>query len=176
MKLPRRLRLSSAISILFSLATLTSAQDSILGFTHDSAAQQKKVEEKFKSIPSPEEERRQHRIFTLEPHIAGSERNNELARYIAAEWKKQGLEDVVIHRYDVYTTFPKSTSLEMVSPVHFKASLREAAYDVDPDTKNPKVSSAWGGMSISGDVTAPVVYAHSGNPEDYDLLKKTALM
>ncbi len=175
MNLPRRLHLSSAIAVLLFLATLTSAQDNILGFTRDSASQQKRVEEKFKSIPSPEEEKRQHRIFTLEPHIAGSERNNELARYIAAEWKKQGLEDVVIHRYDVYTTFPKSTSLEMVSPVQFKAGLREAAYDVDPDTRNPKVSPAWGGMSISGDVTAPVVYAHSGNPEDYELLKKNGI-
>jgi len=27
-------------------------------------------------------------------------------------------------------------------------------------------------MSISGEVTAPVVYAHAGNPEDYDLLRK----
>jgi N-acetylated-alpha-linked acidic dipeptidase len=30
-------------------------------------------------------------------------------------------------------------------------------------------------MSISGEVTAPVVYAHSGNPEDYDLLRKSGI-
>ena len=30
-------------------------------------------------------------------------------------------------------------------------------------------------MSISGEVTAPVVYAHSGNPEDYDLLRKNGI-
>jgi len=151
------------------------AQDGILGFTPTSAERQKSVEQKFKSIPSPEEEKRQHRIFTQEPHIAGSERNNELARYIAEEWKKQGLEDVVIHRYDVYATFPKSTSLELVAPVQFKASLREQAYDVDPDTKNPNITPAWSGMSISGEVTAPVVYAHSGNPEDYAVLKNAGI-
>ena len=160
------------MAIIFCVNPWVVAQDSILGFTPASAERQKSVEQKFKSIPSPEEEKRQHRIFTQEPHIAGSERNNELARYIAEEWKKQGLEDVVIHRYDVYATFPKSTSLEMVAPVPFKASLREQAYDVDPDTKNPNVTPAWSGMSISGEVTAPVVYAHSGNPEDYDLLKQ----
>ena len=60
----------------------------------------------------------------------------------------------------------------MVAPVHIRASLREQAYDADPDTKNPHVSPAWMGMSISGEVTAPVVYAHSGNPEDYELLQK----
>ncbi len=150
-------------------------QDAIRGFTPASSKHQKEVEQKFKAIPSPEEERRQHRIFTAEPHLAGSKRNNELADYIAKEWKKQGLEDVVIHRYDVYATAPKSSSLELVAPVHYKAGLREAAYDQDPDTKNPRVSSAWSGMSISGEVTAPVVYAHSGNPDDYKLLRERGI-
>ncbi|MGB9203042.1 MAG: M28 family metallopeptidase [Terriglobales bacterium] len=157
------------------LASVAFPQERILGFTPSSAARQAKVEEKFKSIPSPAEARRQHRIFTAEPHLAGSKRNNDLAQYIAAEWRRQGLEDVVIHRYDVYATAPKSASLEMVAPVVYRAGLREAAYDADPDTKNPRVSAAWTGMSISGEVTAPVVYAHSGNPEDYDLLRKQGI-
>jgi N-acetylated-alpha-linked acidic dipeptidase len=172
--LQHRRRFSSlvSLSLVLSLSQFAAAQDRIRGFTPASAERQRKIEQKFKAIPSPEEERRQHRIFTLEPHIAGSERNNELAQYIAAEWKKQGLEDVVIRRYDVYTTLPKSTSLELVAPVKFKARLREQAYDADPDSRNPQVTSAWAGMSISGEVTAPVVYAHSGNPEDYEVLKK----
>jgi N-acetylated-alpha-linked acidic dipeptidase len=151
------------------------SQGSILGFTAASAARELRFEENYKAIPLPAEERRQHRIFTAEPHLAGSKRNNDLARYIAAEWRKQGLEDVVIRRYDVYATFPKSASLEMVAPVAYRASLREEAYAVDPDTKNPRVSAAWSGMSTSGEVTAPVVYAHSGNPEDYDLLRKQGI-
>ena len=64
------------------------------------------MEQKFKALPSPDEERRQHRIFTAAPHLAGSKRNNELARYIAEQWRKQGLEDVVLRRYDVYSTAP----------------------------------------------------------------------
>jgi len=160
------------VPFLVLMVTLCPAQTALRGFSSASASREQSIEQKFKAIPSPAEERRQHRIFTAEPHIAGSERNNKLARYVADEWNKQGLEDVVIHEYDVYTTFPKSASLEMVAPVHYKATLREAPYDADPDTKNPRVSGAWTGMSISGEVTAPVVYAHSGNPEDYDLLRK----
>ncbi len=152
-----------------------SAQSSILGFAPASAASEAEVESKFKSIPTPDEERRQHRIFTAEPHIAGSKRNNELADYIASEWRKQGLEDVVIRRYDVYGTNPKSASLEMLAPVHYAATLREAPIPGDDDSKNPAISGAWLGMSISGEVTAPVVYAHSGNPEDYDLLRKNGI-
>jgi N-acetylated-alpha-linked acidic dipeptidase len=148
---------------------------SIRGFTPKSATREVATEDKFKSIPSPEEERRQHRIFTQEPHVAGSKRNNQLAEYIRDEWKKQGLEDVVIRRYDVYGTNPRSTSLEMIEPTHYEAVLREVPIDADPDSKNPAISGAWLGMSISGEVTAPVVYAHSGNPEDYDLLRKSGI-
>ena len=163
-----------AASVLLFIGPAAS-QQGVLGFTPASATRELAIEKKYKAIPSPAEARRQHRIFTAEPHLAGSKRNNELARYIAAEWRKQGLEDIVIHRYDVYATEPKSASLELVAPVQYKASLREAAYDVDPDTKNPRVSSAWSGMSISGEVTAPVVYAHSGNPSDYDLLRQQGI-
>ena len=53
--------------------------------------------------------------------------------------------------------------------------LRETPLAGDPDSKNPAISGAWLGMSISGEVTAPVVYAHSGNPEDYDLLRKNGI-
>ena len=162
-------------SLILSLSLSASGQVAITGFTRESAARETDIEQQFKSIPNPDEERRQHRIFTSEPHIAGSKRNNDLANYIADEWRKQGLEDIVVRRYDVYSTEPKSTSLEMIAPVRYRASLREEPYDVDPDTRNPGVSSAWTGMSISGDVTAPVVYAHSGNPEDYDLLRKKGI-
>src|ERR1700675_3346895 len=150
-------------------------QTSILGFTPASAAHETEIENKFKALPSPDEERRQHHIFTAEPHVAGSARNNELARYIADQWRTEGLEDVVIRRYDVYGSNPKSTSLEMVAPVHYRALLRELPVPGDPGLKNKSISSAWSGMSASGDVTAPLVYAHSGNPEDYDLLRQQGI-
>src|SRR5215472_16271604 len=162
--------LSLAIFVVGSLCNPVPAQ-TILGFTPASAAHQVEIEKTFKSIPTPDEARRQHRIFTQEPHVAGSKRNNELAEYIRDEWKKQGLEDVVIHRYDVYGTNPKSASLEMIAPTHYQALLRETPLPGDEDSKNPAISGAWLGMSISGEVTAAVVYAHSGNPEDYDLLR-----
>lgn len=147
----------------------------MLGFTPASAAAQAKIETQFKAIPTAREAQRQLRIFTSQPHPAGSARNNELARYIAREWKKQGLQDIVIRRYDVFSSDPKETSLEMVAPIPYRASLREAAYDEDPDTQNPAISAAWIGMSKSGDITAPVIYANSGNPADFELLRKNGI-
>jgi N-acetylated-alpha-linked acidic dipeptidase len=169
------MNLSHLAPLALILLPVTAPAQSILGFTPTSAAREAAFEEKFKSLPTPDEERRQHRIFTAEPHVAGSKRNNELAEYIRDEWKKQGLEDVIIRRYDVYGTNPKSASLEMTAPTHYRAVLREAPLPGDDDSKSPAISGAWLGMSISGEVTAPVVYAHSGNPEDYDLLRKNGI-
>ena len=167
----RKLSAVLFVVVVLALCNLAPAQ-TILGFTPTSATHEAEIEKIFKSIPSPNEARRQHRIFTQEPHTAGSERNNELAEYIRDEWKKQGLEDVVIHRYDVYGTNPKSASLEMIAPTPYRALLKETALPGDEDSQNSAISGAWLGMSISGEVTAPVIYAHSGNPEDYDLLRK----
>ena len=145
-------------------------QQPVPGFSSGAALKERAAEEKFQAAVSRGEIRSFHRMFTAEPHPAGSERNNELARYIAEQWKQQGLEDVSIHEYDVLSSSPREVSLEMIAPVHYRAGLREDPYDADPDTKNPHVSGAYLGFSASGEVTAPVVYAHSGNPEDYALL------
>ncbi len=147
----------------------------ILGFSPAHATAEHQLETAFQSIPSPEKASDWHHTFTAEPHPAASERNSQLADFIAAEWRKQGWEDVALRRYDVLHSRPRSVSLEMIAPIAFTASLREDAYDADPDTKNSAVSSSYFGYSASGDVTAEVVYAHSGNPEDYDLLRKNGI-
>ena len=153
----------------------TEKSTSILGFTPSDAAKERHVEEEFLQIPSPERARKWHRHLTAEPHPAASTRNNELADYIADQWRQQGWEDVVLRKYEVLHSAPREISLEMVAPIYYKATLREEPYEADPDTKNPRVSQAYLGYSASGEVTAEVVYAHSGNPEDYDLLRRKGI-
>ncbi|HEY6483364.1 MAG TPA: M28 family metallopeptidase [Steroidobacteraceae bacterium] len=148
------------------------ASPSILGFSPAHLAQEHARETLFQSLPSADQARAWHRQFTAEPHPAASARNNALAKVIAQAWRKQGWEKVTLRRYDVLHSSPRSVTLEMTKPVHFVASLREDPYDVDPDTKNPHIDSAYFGYSASGDVQAPLVYAHSGNPDDYALLRK----
>src|SRR5271169_2654475 len=138
--LTRRI-LSPAFLLTLLSATQPAPSQSILGFTPNSAARETEIEQKFKAIPDPAEERRQHHLFTAEPHVAGSARNNELARYIADQWRQEGLEEVVIRRYDVYGSNPKHTSLEMVAPTHYRALLRELPVLGDPDLKNKSISS-----------------------------------
>ena len=147
----------------------------ILGFSAPHAMAEHRLETDLQSIPSPENAREWHRTFTAEPHPAASERNNQLADFVADTWRKQGWEDVTLRRHEVLHSRPHSVSLEMTAPVPYTASLREDSYEVDPDTKNSAVSGSYFGYSASGDVTAELIYAHSGNPEDYDLLRKNGI-
>jgi len=146
------------------------------GFTPAAAERQLRLEEQFKAIPSPEEARKHHRFFTAAPHPAGSQRNNELAEHIAALWRQQGWEEVKVHRYDVLQSVPRQVELEVVAPIRYRASLREDPYDHEPDTRHPDISPGYLSLSASGEVTAPVVYAYSGNPEDYDLLRRYGIV
>ena len=153
----------------------TTEPRSLLGFSSTGSAREREIEARYTAIPSPEGARAWHRTFTSEPHPAGSKRNNELAQYVADQWKTQGLEEVVVRRYDVLGSNPREVKVEMVEPLHYVPTLREDAYKEDADTAQPDVSGAWLSFSASGDVTAPVVYANSGNPADYDQLRQNGI-
>src|SRR5580692_13136409 len=105
-------------------------KDAIVGFSVRGAAEEISIEQRFRSLASTEQISKFHRYLTSEPHPAGSVRNNELAQWVAEQWRAQGLEDVTVHRYDVLHSSPREVSLEMVKPAYYRAGLRDAAYDV----------------------------------------------
>lgn len=113
--------------------------------------------------------------LTSTPHLAASPRNNELAEYVLEKWKKFGLEDVHLVPYDVLLSFPEQISIELISPYNQKLNLKEKSYKEDPDTQRTDVGIPYNAYSRSGDITAPVVYANSGNPQDYDYLEKKGI-
>jgi len=127
------------------------------------------------NIISPEKIDQYLKYLTSVPHLAASSRNNELAEYVLEEWKKFGLEDVHLVPYDVLLSFPEKISVELISPHHHKLSLKENRYPEDPDTQRTDVGIPYNAYSRSGDITAPVVYANSGNPQDYDYLEKKGI-
>ena len=53
-----------------------------------------------------------------------------------------------------------------------KLSLKEEAIPQDKDSYATDVGIPYCAYSADVDVTAPVVYVNSGNPEDYDLLER----
>ena len=147
----------------------------IRGFTAAGAEAQRALETRFRALPTAAGVEQWHRYFTREPHPATSPRTKAIAEYIAEQWRAQGLEDVVIRRYDVLSSNPRRVRVEMVAPRRYVPTLREDPYPEDPDSAQPTISGAWTSFSASGDVTAPVVYANSGNPADYDVLRQNGI-
>jgi N-acetylated-alpha-linked acidic dipeptidase len=115
------------------------------------------------------------KYFTSIPHVASSPRNNELAQFVFEEWKSFGLEDVRKAEYDVLLSFPERIVVEIVAPQELKLGLKEDSYGQDPDTQRTDVGLPYNAYSASGDIVAPVVYANSGNPQDFDFLEKNGV-
>jgi N-acetylated-alpha-linked acidic dipeptidase len=147
-----------------------SSEERIKGFTGAGSTEERRTEAALKKMADPKVYEKHLRFLTAEPHIAGTERNYELALYVRDKFKEFGLEDVEFVEYQVLLSYPKDIVVEMVEPVVYKATLREEGYPVDKDTSNNRVSIGFNAYSASGEVTAPLVYAHGGNPEDYDKL------
>lgn len=176
---PLRICIAAVLTLLFVVAK-PGAQEpppapSIPGFSARAAVAQRDVEHRVRDRLSAESIRTWHRYFTARPHPATSPRTKEIAEYIAEHWKAQGLDHVVIHRYDVLSSNPRTVRAELVAPARYTASLREDPIKEDMDSSQPGISGAWLSFSASGDVTAPLVYANSGNPADYEVLRKNGI-
>jgi N-acetylated-alpha-linked acidic dipeptidase len=141
----------------------------IFGFTLASTAAERTLEKRFLALPSADRAREYHRFLTEKPHLAGSDRNRELAEWVRDRWIEYGLEDVRIEEHEVLLPWPVDLSVEMTEPRPWKARFTEDPIPGDPDTTTPVLH--YNAYSKSGEVTAPVVYAASGNPENYDWLE-----
>ncbi len=102
--------------------------------------------------------------------MAGTLRNYELAQYMAKQWRDYGLEDVRLIEHPVYLPWPVRYEATLVGATEVKLSLTEEPIPEDKDSYATDVGIPYCAYSADVDVTAPVVYVNSGNPEDYDLL------
>lgn len=164
-----RIRYSVILLLLLIPNTLGVPQNTREGFSPTNRDKLKPLEARLLQTIRPENCRAQHRIFTKEPHMAGSVRNYELAQYVAKQWKDYGLEDVQLIEHPVYLPWPIRYEATLVD-ANEKLSLKEDPIPEDKDSYSKDVGIPYCAYSADVDVTAPVVYVNSGNPEDYDLL------
>jgi N-acetylated-alpha-linked acidic dipeptidase len=161
--------------IIYALALSLFILGAFLGAPEKKAGRSDGANASFKKyldrLISPQKLDQHLRYFTSEPHVASTPRNQELARFILNEWKSYGLEDVHLAEYDVLLSFPEKISVEMVSPKRYKLKLAEEPYPEDPDTQKD-AGIPYNAYSRSGDISAPLVYANGGNPQDLDYLEK----
>ena len=138
------------------------------GFSARSALVERSLEARFLPLPSPSRARDAHALLTADPHVAGSPRDRFLAEWVRDRWREDGLEQVEIVQHDVLLPYATDVTVEIPAR-RWRATLKEDAIDGDPYSARD-VGVAYHAYSASGDVTAPVVYANSGNPADYDWL------
>jgi N-acetylated-alpha-linked acidic dipeptidase len=152
-----------------------SPRRTLVGFSDERASRLQSLETQLEETIRPERCRSEHRIFTAQPHRAGTERNYELARYVAAQWRAYGLEDVQLIEHPVYLPWPVRYEATLIAPLRKKLSLKEEPIPQDKDSYTQDAGISYCAYSADVDVTAEVVYVNSGNPEDYETLARRGI-
>ena len=109
------------------------AHAALRGFSPERSVWQRDYERRLTELPKPAECDAVLRELTREPHVAGTPGNERVARFIADEFRKAGLE-VTTPTYDVLLSYPKSATLEIVGEPPVKLARTEEPIPGDPDT------------------------------------------
>jgi N-acetylated-alpha-linked acidic dipeptidase len=180
MKTPVRAALALFLTINFVCATASprihaqtkEAAPALDGFTAGQSEIERQLEERFRAVPLATSAREHLRTLTREPHVAGTPEDYRTAVYVRDQLRKFGI-SAELREYQVLLPYPKRpTVLELVAPRRVRLNLQEAVLPQDPSSAHARIIPLFNGYSASGDVTAPLVYANYGLPDDYEALKK----
>lgn len=139
------------------------------GFSAAHATAHAAVERRFLRLADADRIRETHKFIAEQPHMAGSARDRVLAEWMRDTFRAAGLDEVAISTHDVLLPWPEETSIEMIAPRLWRAAMHERPIAGDPYTQGDG-GVPFHAYSASGEVAAPVVYAGSGQPEDYEWL------
>ena len=143
--------------------------DKIFGF-HNATAELA-AEKTFLAVPDPKLARKHLQVLTSAPHVAGSPEDRRTAEYVLSQYRAAGL-DASIQEYKVWMGLPLDIRVDIVEPadvvMHGPSPERVSE---DPFQKDPRILPAFNEYSASGDVTAEVVYANYGRPQDFKKLR-----
>jgi len=145
-----------------SVATITGFRD---------VARERELERRFLAVPDTKLAREHLHFLTSAPHPAGSVEDRATAEYVAQRFREAGLE-TEIRPYRVWMNTPGELSVDVIAPgravVH--GPTRERV-DGDPYQDDARISVPYNAYGPSGNVTADVVYANYGRPEDIKALQ-----
>ncbi len=147
--------------------------DKIFGYRNPAAELQ--TEKTFLAVPDPQLAKQHLQILTAAPHVAGSPEDHRTAEYVLAKYKAAGL-DAYIQEYKVWMALPLDIRVDVVAPagVVMHGPSPEHVSD-DPFQNDPRILPAFNEYSPSGEVTADVVYANYGRPEDFKKLQEMGI-
>jgi N-acetylated-alpha-linked acidic dipeptidase len=165
----------SLVAHLLLAAPVALAQNTLDGFNAERSQAQRRWEERFRAVPTPNSAREHLKILTREPHIAGTKADYDTAIYVRDQLRSYGIA-AELKEYDVWLNYPNAPSIvELIASRRKRLNIHEPVVSADPTSSHPNITPLFNGYSASGDVTAPVVYANYGLPNDYDDLKKAGV-
>ncbi|MGI8740983.1 MAG: M28 family metallopeptidase [Bryobacteraceae bacterium] len=158
-------------AIAITLLAQTPASEPIRGFPESQWAAEHALEQKAQALPEPDRIRAYMERMADVPHHAGSAGSKAVADYALGLFKEWGL-NARIEEFEALMPYPTSRALELVSPVKFRAALKEPAVPGDRYTSQAGQLPTYNAYSAAGDVTAPLIYVNYGSVEDYEYLTK----
>lgn len=165
---------SLSLTLVLLLTQQAFAADPIRGFPEEEAKARAPFEQRLRAIAESNKIREYMTRLASEPHHSGSPAARSIAEYALARFKEFGL-DARIETFDAMIPYPTQRLLELTHPVRYTAKLREPVVKDDPDSGDVNQIPTFNAYSANGDVTAEVVYANYGLPEDYALLRSRGI-
>ncbi|EKG20331.1 Protease-associated domain PA [Macrophomina phaseolina MS6] len=110
-------------------------------------------------------------------HVAGTKGDKFLANWIESFFKQAGMDKVATLEYNVYLNYPikEGRRVAVVDPPEFRYEAKLEEELVLPGMTPEQQTLVFHGLSRSGNVTAPLVYANYGSQEDFGILRKRGI-
>ncbi|OOG61603.1 folate hydrolase [Rhodanobacter sp. B04] len=146
----------------------------MLGFTPANATVQQSLEQRFDAQLDPADQRSWLKQMSSEPNQVGSPHDKANAEFMLAKFREWGW-DAHIETFSVLYPTPKKVALELLGPNPYTASLKEPAIAGDATSNAGGALPPYNVYGGDGDVTAELVYANYGMPDDYKELARRGI-
>jgi N-acetylated-alpha-linked acidic dipeptidase len=148
------------------------ADQPILGFSDESAKQERAYEDGFRQRVSPDVIGRTSRALSRHPQLIATSGHDQSFEYAVRRLQSYGL-DVSTPGYGVYASRPRDISVTMTAPYTRRLANKEHGFPWQENFDDVVVG--YNAFSPSGDVSGPVVYANYGLPDDYAELDRLGI-
>jgi len=171
----RRLLLSTVALLSVAAGSAAMGQTPLLGFTPADAAKERGIEARLDAGLSAETQRAWLEEMSSKANQVGSPHDKANADWMLAKFKEWGWDARIETFYVLYPT-PLAEKLELLGDHPFTAKLHEPGIPGDTSARETEnVPPPYLAYQGDGDVTAPVVYANYGMPDDYKALERAGI-
>lgn len=144
----------------------------MLGFSADGATAEQALEQRFDAQLNPADQRDWLKQMSSQPNQVGSVHDKANAEFMLAQFKSWGW-DARIETFEVLYPTPKKELVQLVAPDVYTAKLHEPPVAGDSTSSLSGALPPYNVYGGDGDVTADLVYANYGMPDDYkDLARR----